>query len=139
MSNILTFCNFVFLPIYASIYFKWRQSLTVGKKIRFVQSMYVVQSNYELFSKQCLYVFKIWKKNDYLIIFCVNCCISPKSQTKNDGCLSAKFFQSKVHIFWEGHKFLRNLHCRFVLCSNGQIYYGDFAKFCGLLRIYELD
>ena len=44
----------------------------------------------------------------------------------------------KVHIFWEGHKFLRNLHRRFVLCSNGQIYGGDFAKFCGLLRIYEL-
>ena len=44
----------------------------------------------------------------------------------------------KVHIFWECHKFLRNLHCRFVLCSNGQIHGGDFAKFCGLLRIYEL-
>ena len=44
----------------------------------------------------------------------------------------------KVHIFWEGHKFLRNLHRRFVLYSNGQIYVGDFAKFCGLLRIYEL-
>ena len=26
----------------------------------------------------------------------------------------------------------------FVLCSNSQIYSGDFAKFCGLLRIYEL-
>ena len=38
----------------------------------------------------------------------------------------------------EGHKILRNLHCRFVLCSNGQIYCGDFAKYCGLLRIYEL-
>ena len=35
----------------------------------------------------------------------------------------------KVHIFWEGHIFLRNLHLRFVLCSNGQIYSGDFAKF----------
>ena len=44
----------------------------------------------------------------------------------------------KVHIFWEGHKFLWNLHRTFVLCSNGQIYGGDFAKFCGLLRIYEL-
>ena len=31
-----------------------------------------------------------------------------------------------------------NHHQRFVLCSNGQIYGGDFAKFCGLLRIYEL-
>ena len=44
----------------------------------------------------------------------------------------------KVHIFWEGHKILRNLHRRFVLFSNGQMYDGDFAKFCGLLRIYEL-
>ena len=35
-------------------------------------------------------------------------------------------------------KFLQNHHLRFVLCSNGQIYGGDFAKFCGLLRIYEL-
>ena len=44
----------------------------------------------------------------------------------------------KVQIFWEGHKFLQNLHCRFVLCSKSQIYSGDFANFCGLLRIYEL-
>ena len=44
----------------------------------------------------------------------------------------------KVHIFWDGHKFLWNLHRRFVLCSNCQIYGGDFADFCGLLRIYEL-
>ena len=33
---------------------------------------------------------------------------------------------------------MQNLHRRFVLCSKGQIYGGDFAKFCGLLRIYEL-
>ena len=33
---------------------------------------------------------------------------------------------------------LRNFHRRFVLCSNGQIYGGDFVKFCGLLRMYEL-
>ena len=44
----------------------------------------------------------------------------------------------KVHIFWEGHNFLPNLHHRFVLCSNSQIYSRDFANFCGLLRIYEL-
>ena len=31
----------------------------------------------------------------------------------------------KVHIFWEN---LQNLHCRFVLCRNGQIYGGDFVK-----------
>ena len=43
----------------------------------------------------------------------------------------------KVNSFLEGHEILRNLHRRFVLCSNGQIYGGDFAKFCDLLRIYE--
>jgi hypothetical protein len=44
----------------------------------------------------------------------------------------------KVHIFWEGQKILRNLHRRFVLCNASQIYRGNFAKFCSLLRIYEL-
>ena len=43
----------------------------------------------------------------------------------------------KVDIFWEGHNILRNLHPRFVLRSNGQIYGGDLAKFCDLLRIYD--
>ena len=33
--------------------------------------------------------------------------------------------------------FFQNLHRRFVLGSNGQRYGGDFAKLCGLLRIYE--
>ena len=41
-------------------------------------------------------------------------------------------------MFWEGHKILRNLHRRFDCYYIGQIYGGDFAKFCGLLRIYEL-
>ena len=37
-----------------------------------------------------------------------------------------------------GFLVLRNLHCRFILCSASQIYGGDFSKFCGLLRMYEL-
>ena len=45
---------------------------------------------------------------------------------------------SKVHIFWEGHKILQNLHLLFILCNASQIIGGDFAKICGLLRIYEL-
>ena len=44
----------------------------------------------------------------------------------------------KVHIFWEGHKILWNLHQLFDWQYIGQIIGGDFAKFCGLLRIYEL-
>ena len=49
-----------------------------------------------------------------------------------------KILLIKVHIFWEGLKVLRNLHHKFVLCSNGQIYGGYFVKCFGLLRIYEL-
>ena len=44
----------------------------------------------------------------------------------------------KVHIFWEDHTILRNLHRRFDWHWVAQIYGGDFAKFCGLLRKYEL-
>ena len=44
----------------------------------------------------------------------------------------------KVHIFWEDHKFLQNLHFRFVLCISSQIYSEDFIKCWRLLRIYEL-
>ena len=41
-------------------------------------------------------------------------------------------------IYYEKATFLRSLHRRFVQCSNGQIYGGDFVNFFGLLRIYEL-
>ena len=44
----------------------------------------------------------------------------------------------KVHISWEGHEILQNLHQLFFLCNASQIIGGYFAKFCGLLRIYEL-
>ena len=43
-----------------------------------------------------------------------------------------------LHILWEGHKILRNLHRRLDQYYIGQIYGGDFSKFCSLLRIYEL-
>ena len=45
---------------------------------------------------------------------------------------------SEAHLFWEGHKILRNLHQLFDWQYIWQIIGGDFAKFCGLLRIYEL-
>ena len=44
----------------------------------------------------------------------------------------------KGHIFSEGHKMLQNSHRRFDRYYIEQIYGGDFAKFCTLLRIYEL-
>ena len=51
---------------------------------------------------------------------------------------SCPMFSYKVHIFWEGHKILQNLHQLFDWQYIGQIIGGDFAKSCGLLRIYEL-
>ena len=42
-----------------------------------------------------------------------------------------------ISSYIEGHKILRNLHQLFVLCTASQIIGGDFAKVCGLLRIYE--
>ena len=44
----------------------------------------------------------------------------------------------KVHIFWGGHKILWNLRQLFDWQYIGQKIGGDFGKFCGLLRIYEL-
>ena len=44
----------------------------------------------------------------------------------------------KVHIFREGQKILRNLPLTFDYSSYSQKLGKDFAKFCGLLRIYEL-
>ena len=35
----------------------------------------------------------------------------------------------KVHIFWEGHKILHNLHLRFDHYYIEQIYSGDFTNF----------
>ena len=47
-------------------------------------------------------------------------------------------FFLKVHIFWEGHKILQNLPLTFVCMYCSQKVGEDVAKFCGLLRIYEL-
>ena len=47
-------------------------------------------------------------------------------------------FVDKVHIFWKGHKILQNPQQLFDWQYIGQIIGGDFAKFCGLPRIYEL-
>ena len=44
----------------------------------------------------------------------------------------------KVHIFWEGHKILQNLPFTFDCLYCSQNKGEDFAKFFGLLRIYEL-
>ena len=38
----------------------------------------------------------------------------------------------KVHVFWEGHKILRNLHLTFDCMYCSQKLGEDFGKFCGL-------
>ena len=68
-----------------------------------------------------------------------NLCELPKKVKKNTLWAStAILILYVVHIFWEGHKILRNLHLLIDLEYIEQIIGGDFAKFCGLLRIYEL-
>ena len=54
------------------------------------------------------------------------------------GCPNPNCMNNKVHIFLEGHKILRNLHQLFDWQYIGQIIGGEFAKLCGLLRVYEL-
>ena len=44
----------------------------------------------------------------------------------------------KVHLFWESHKISRNLPLTFDCMYCSQKWGEDFAKLCGLLRIYEL-
>ena len=46
--------------------------------------------------------------------------------------------EGKVHIFWEGLKILRNLHLAFDCMYCSQKWGEDFAKICGILRVYEL-
>ena len=65
---------------------------------------------------------KLWKRAKRCSSTSAHCCIPP---------ISVWFF--KVHIFWEGHKILQNLHLIFVPCS------GDFAKFCRITWIRRTD
>ena len=66
-----------------------------------------------------------------------------KSEEKLDtsyGNMGFTVFKGGIKFIYslEGHKILQNLHQLFVLCTASQIFGGDFVKFCGLLRIYEL-
>ena len=46
---------------------------------------------------------------------------------------------NKVHIFWEGHKIMRNLQRRFYLYYIGQIYGGDFENFVAFSEYISSD
>ena len=64
--------------------------------------------------------------------------ITAQRVTNTDSEEKGLWPQFKVHIFWDDHKILRNLQQLFDWQYTGQIIGRDFAKFCGLLRIYEL-
>ena len=75
----------------------------------------------------------IWETN----IFFIKLQNFPRTQQIFNKARILSYFENystkvgKVHIFWEGHQL-------FDWQYIGQIFGGDFAKFCGLLRIYEL-
>ena len=74
------------------------------------QAYVLLQCAHDFFFRKILnHCFKIWGENQIKLRFCEN-----------------------------ATKCLRNHHLRFVPCSASQIYGGDFTKFCGLHRIYEL-
>ena len=90
----------------------------------------------------------LWRYQSYLTynfklifpdLYCYKCFVEKWLQFSNvieqDKNTHPSKIAVKVHIFWEGHKILRNLHQLFVLCTASQIIGGDFAKFCGLLRM----
>ena len=47
--------------------------------------------------------------------------------------IGSTFYPVKVHIFWEGHKILRNLHLTFDCSTYSQKLGEDFAKFWTLI------
>ena len=55
---------------------------------------------------------KMWRQITYRIVQLFTKIVLQVVQTLNNLC--------KVHIFWEDHKILRNLHLTFVLCSASQ-------------------
>ena len=65
-------------------------------------------------------------------------CLKSKWVSSVSPIVANTFLNSR--IFWEGHKILRNLHLTFDwhYIGQGEGWREDFAKYCGLFRIYEL-
>ena len=63
--------------------------------------------------------------------------IQLSNSNKNSFCSNYTQKYGKVHIFWEGHKILRNLHRRFDRYYIG-IYGQNFAKLCGVQDTWTL-
>ena len=91
-------------------------------------------------SRICRVGLGVWEKAVFRTSNCLALMVvrGPRRFPPAPSSTPSKENSCKVHTFWEGHKVLQNLHRRFVLSSNGQMYGGDFIKYCGLLRIYEL-
>ena len=120
------------------IYLEWTQSENSTPQI-FLRNM--TKKFYGSHTASCAIwncVYLLCGIFDQLKVSIRTCRINKKQIEVKIGKLAKSSLPFKVHIFWEGHKNLRNLHCRFGWHYIGQIYGGDFSKFCGLLRIYEL-
>ena len=88
----------------------------------------------KMFSTPC------WWTNDFLKRFLSShyfLDLSPRKKNIRQVRL-LNFWFDKFHTFWEGHKILRNLPLTFDCMYCSQKLGEDFAKFCGLLRIYKL-
>ena len=81
-------------------------------------------------------MFLVWEKKSGLTFYSNKAC---RLGTQALWKTIPKLRVVKVYVFWEDQKILQNLQQRFECYYKGQIYGGDFAKFCGLLRIYELE
>ena len=85
-----------------------------------------------------LNIFKSWPKDNHRLLvtwFRIDLTTQRIYQIKKGMKWLKIGYVSKVQIFWEGHKILQNLQLMFDRYYIEQIYGGDFAEFCGLLRI----
>ena len=89
----------------------------------FNKIFYILQNNIHKTSR------KKWWFRDFLKLFFVSITVSSQIVSKiwfriklniQIKLFSTSIRYHKVHIFWEGHKILRNLHLTFVLCSASQ-------------------
>ena len=130
--DLLTFKEFYFTKLF--LYFSW------GWLGRFCLSSKIIR-NFRLEYSTDWSRWRAISKSQYSLVSFVASRFSTWLEVFNwtsKRCFVGIWWSGKVHIFWEGHKSLRNLHRRFDWHYIGQIYDGDFTKFCGLLRIYEL-
>ena len=133
----MTVCQIFFKLKFSKFIQNFRTLDVFGKFILIVETLrYQAQRSQQIFQKFSKTIFNPFYLSDFSIYECVVPCYLYNFTIIKWYQISP--FMNKVHIFWEGHKILQNLHRKFDWHYIGQIYSGGFAKFCGLLRICEL-